>query len=227
MKYALLDRSGAVRRLDDVKVHPSAIPVEFPDLSEYDRSEYRIKQRPASQWNVQPDKVIVTYDFQERDLAQLIERFKQSEAFERAKDIAVRKVIDDLIDNLPDEDVEAVTALYPKWSGDGVDLKVDKLVRYQGVLYKVVQAHTTQADWTPPETPALFTPFRDPAAGPQLWVQPTGAQDAYQTGERVTHPNPNDGGTVWVYESTIDANTTEPGQDGTADRWWTPVEVAA
>lgn len=58
------------------------------------------------------------------------------------------------------------------------------------------------------------------------WQQPTGAHDAYSTGERVTHDNPNDGGAIWVYESAINANTTEPGRDGTFDRWWTPVAAA-
>lgn len=58
------------------------------------------------------------------------------------------------------------------------------------------------------------------------WVQPTGSHNAYQTGEMVTHNNPNDNGAIWVYRSKIDANTTEPGRDGTYDRWWEPVERA-
>lgn len=62
--------------------------------------------------------------------------------------------------------------------------------------------------------------------GYPAWVQPTGAHDAYQTGEMVTHDNPNDSGTIWVYSSKIDANTTEPGRDGTFDRWWEPVQPA-
>jgi|OM-RGC.v1.038361030 hypothetical protein len=33
-------------------------------------------------------------------------------------------------------------------------------------------------------------------------------------------------GTIWVWRSKIDANTTEPGQDGQFHRWWEPVEVA-
>ena len=67
-----------------------------------------------------------------------------------------------------------------------------------------------------------------PSAGPiaptvQPWVQPTGAFDAYPVGARVTHDNPNDGGAIWIYESKIPANTTEPGRDGTFDRWWQPI----
>lgn len=61
-------------------------------------------------------------------------------------------------------------------------------------------------------------------SGYPAWVQPTGALDAYGIGDRVTHDNPNDGGAIWVYESTIVGNTTEPGRDGTFDRWWTPIE---
>lgn len=55
------------------------------------------------------------------------------------------------------------------------------------------------------------------------WVQPTGAHNAYAVGARVTHDNPNAGGAIWIYESKIPANTTEPGRDGTFDRWWQPI----
>lgn len=61
--------------------------------------------------------------------------------------------------------------------------------------------------------------------GVAAWVQPTGSQDAYATGDLVTHDNPNDGGAIWVYQSNIDANTAEPGRDGTFDRWWEPLSL--
>ena len=61
------------------------------------------------------------------------------------------------------------------------------------------------------------------AEGYPAWVQPTGGHDAYAVGDKVTHDNPNDGGVIWVYQSKINANTTEPGRDGTFDRWWEPV----
>ena len=64
------------------------------------------------------------------------------------------------------------------------------------------------------------------ADGYPSWVQPV-STNAYAINERVYHANPNDGGLVWVYESNIEANTTEPGQDGTFDRWWEPVERVA
>ena len=40
----------------------------------------------------------------------------------------------------------------------GESVKVGDLREYSGVIYRVLQAHTTQAGWTPPMVPALWTP---------------------------------------------------------------------
>lgn len=72
-------------------------------------------------------------------------------------------------------------------------------------LYKCVQAHTSQSDWQPKDVPALFTVVAYPGEIP-VWVQPTGAQDAYNTGDQVHFPTINDP----VYESLIDANVWSP-----------------
>ena len=73
------------------------------------------------------------------------------------------------------------------------------------VLYKCVQAHTSQVAWQPKDVPALFTRVAYPN---QIldFVQPTGAQDAYQTGNQVYFP----AGSGIVYESLIDANVWSP-----------------
>ena len=84
------------------------------------------------------------------------------------------------------DDAMALTAveLYPVWvSGQAYD--VDVRVQHNGTLYRCVQAHTSQDDWTPDATPALWT-----AVSLDEWpefVQPTGAHDAYQTGDKVTY----------------------------------------
>ena len=57
--------------------------------------------------------------------------------------------------------------------------------RFDGVLYKCIQAHTTQADWTPDITPALWVAVSIEEY-PE-WVQPTGAHDAYNIGDKVTY----------------------------------------
>ena len=128
-----------------------------------------------------------------------------------------------LQNELTDDEVAALAGLYPKFRAN-ISVKVDDLYQFEGKLYKVVQAHTTQADWTPPTVPALWTPVQAAGVIP-AWVQPTGAQDAYDIGAQVTHDNPNASNNIWIYESAIAANTTQPGRDGTFDRYWTPVSA--
>lgn len=70
-------------------------------------------------------------------------------------------------------------------------------------LYKVAQAHTSQADWTPEATPALYTAIGLDDSGYPVWAQPTGAHDAYNTGDVVDY-----NGTL--YESLIDGNIYSP-----------------
>ena len=84
----------------------------------------------------------------------------------------------------------------------GVAYVVGDRFRYGGKLYRVVQAHTSQADWAPDGTPALYT--RITLDEWPDWVQPTGAHDAYATGAKVKHS-----GKRWISE--IDANVWEPG----------------
>ena len=76
---------------------------------------------------------------------------------------------------------------------------------YDETLYRVISPHTTQADWTPDVSHSLFAEVTPPGTIP-VWQQPTGGHDAYDTGDKVEWP---EGGKVW--QSTIDANTTEPG----------------
>lgn len=64
-------------------------------------------------------------------------------------------------------------------------VKVGDRRRFDGALYKCVQAHTTQADWTPDITPALWVAVSIEEY-PE-WVQPTGAHDAYNIGDKVTY----------------------------------------
>lgn len=99
-------------------------------------------------------------------------------------------------------------ALYPHWK-EGITVAKDARYQYNGKLYRVVQAHTTQADWTPDVTPALWVKV-SLEEWPE-WVQPTGAHDAYAKGDKVTHNSKK-----WT--SDVDANTWEPGVYG-----WTEV----
>ena len=51
---------------------------------------------------------------------------------------------------------------------------------YDGAEYECLQAHVTQADWTPPAVPALWRAMVEPSAEWQ-------AGTAYKVGDRVTY----------------------------------------
>lgn len=108
--------------------------------------------------------------------------------------------------SLPDEDALEAVELFPLWTADTA-YSLDERIRCGEKLYRCVQAHTSQADWIPPETPALWTEVAKPGEIP-VWKQPTGAQDAYNIGDRVWYPDRGDK----VYESLIDANVFSPAE---------------
>ena len=115
-----------------------------------------------------------------------------------------REFIEKGATSLTDTEALEAVALFPAWAV-GVAYVKDERVQYDGKLYKVVQAHTSQADWTPDKTPALFTEVAKPGEIP-VWKQPTGAQDAYNKGDKVWYPDVN----TTVYESVIDSNVWSP-----------------
>lgn len=98
------------------------------------------------------------------------------------------------------------TDVFAAWEPN-VSYAVGALRTYENVLYKCVQAHTSQADWTPPAAPALWAKAGDPAEEWPEWSQPIGAHDAYALGDKVSHS-----GKHW--ESTVNANVWEPGVYG-------------
>ena len=121
---------------------------------------------------------------------------------ERARQL--RPYIEEAAASLPDEDALEAVELFPAWEVDTA-YPVGIRVRYGEKLYRCEQAHTSQAGWEPPVTPALWTEVAEPGEIP-VWKQPTGAQDAYMTGDKVHYPD-MDGP---VYVSTIDYNVYAP-----------------
>lgn len=116
----------------------------------------------------------------------------------------LRKFIEKAALSLTDADALNAVLLYPEWKPDTAYAAGDR-IRYNGKLYKVIQAHTSQADWRPNELPALYSEVAPEGVIP-VWVQPTGAQDAYMTGDKVHYPAENDP----IYESLIDNNVWSP-----------------
>lgn len=122
----------------------------------------------------------------------------------RQKAYKLREMIVKASISLSDEDALEAIELYPAWK-TGTAYTVDERIRYNSTLYRCVQAHTSQADWTPDITPALWTEVALPGEIP-VWKQPTGAQDAYMKGDKVHYPEAEDP----VYISTVDSNVWRP-----------------
>ena len=104
------------------------------------------------------------------------------------------------VQQLPDEEAMNVPSLFDEWK-PGITVKAGERRYFAKELYKCVQGHTTQSDWTPDITPALWTKV-SLDEWPQ-WVQPTGAHDAYNAGDKVTFEGQH-------YVSLINGNVWSP-----------------
>ena len=120
----------------------------------------------------------------------------------------IRKVLQMYAASLSDEQAMEVPVIFDTWAPDKAYIEGQFLTYgMNGVgdpqLYKVVQAHTSQADWTPDVSASLFTAIGLDDSGYPVWAQPTGAHDAYNNGDIVNY-----NGTL--YQSIINGNTYSP-----------------
>lgn len=118
--------------------------------------------------------------------------------------------------NLDDETAMEIADLYEPWEvgkayTEGTIVKYGVNADGETQLYTVIQAHTSQASWTPDTAVSLFKAVGFTDSGVPVWTQPLGASDAYMKGDTVSH---ND--KTWT--SDIDNNVWEPGVYG-----WTEV----
>lgn len=123
----------------------------------------------------------------------------------------LRTAIDGAGAMLTDEQALTVPLIYPAWNGDSVSYTIGNRVIYGGVLYKCLQAHTSQVTWTPIDAPSLWTKVLIPTPGviPE-WEQPS-STNPYAKGDKVKH-----NGKTWT--SDVNNNVWEPGVYG-----WTEV----
>lgn len=120
----------------------------------------------------------------------------------------LRKALQMFAASLTDEQAMEVVAVYDQWKvgkayavGDFLTYGVNGVGDPQ--LYKVAQAHTAQADWTPNATASLYVAIGLDDSGFPVWSQPAGAHDAYNTGDIVNY-----NGTL--YRSLVDGNVYSP-----------------
>ena len=119
-----------------------------------------------------------------------------------------RKALQMFAQSLTDDQALSVATVFDTWetnknykTGDFITYGVKSVGDPQ--LYKVVQDHSSQENWTPDISASLYSPLGLDDAGHPIWSQPTGSHDAYNAGDIV-----NFKGTL--YESLIDGNTYSP-----------------
>lgn len=107
-------------------------------------------------------------------------------------------------ETLSDAQALQVPMLFDEFDGNGVAYEVGKRVLYNGVLYKVIQAHTSQAEWTPTAAPSLFAKvINETIDGSIPEFEQPGATNPYMKGDKVIFNGK-------VYESLIDNNVYSP-----------------
>ena len=130
--------------------------------------------------------------------------------------IRLRAIIENAISQvITDDNAFDAMSLFPSWNPNSIEYKLGDRVKHEGTLYKCLSPHTSQADWAPGSAVSLWVRMDNPNEEWPLWVQPTGAHDAYPMDAKVSH-----NGAKWI--STIDANVYMPGVYG----WTEYVEEA-
>lgn len=120
----------------------------------------------------------------------------------------LRRALQMFAASLTDEQALEIATVYPKWE-IGKAYAAGEFITYgqnnvgDPQLYKVVSAHTSQADWTPDNTPALYTAIGLNDSGYPIWSKPSGAHDAYNMGDTVDYNGK-------LYKSLIDGNVYSP-----------------
>lgn len=115
----------------------------------------------------------------------------------------LRTLIEKMAESLDDETAEQNANVFPSWAV-GIEYAVDYKVRYNDVVYKVLQSHTSQEDWTPDTAVSLYVRVhkQDPEDEWPEWEQPT-AENPYMKGDKVTFEGEH-------YISLIDNNVWSP-----------------
>lgn len=136
--------------------------------------------------------------------AEFVRRALAAKASRAAVTYAARTMI--RAEDLTTNEVQELVSMLPAWA-TVTAYAIGDVVSYDGKVWECVQAHTSQADWTPSTIPALWK-ARSPSDSVIMpWVQPTGAHDAYAVDAIVTY-----GGKTW--RNTSPANVYAPGVYG-------------
>ncbi len=116
----------------------------------------------------------------------------------------MREQLNNITSKFTDEEAVNNKELYQNWSGNGLQVIVNDVYLYNEDLYRVIQSHVTQKEWTPDVAAGLYAKI---LVGDEIkeWEQPD-STNGYMIGDKVYFPTKNDS----VYESVIDNNIWSP-----------------
>lgn len=125
----------------------------------------------------------------------------------RGHALKLRAMIEKLSATMADDEALETVELFPMWK-TGCEYSSNDRVRYDGVLYRCLTAHTAQETWTPTDAPSLWAKVLAGQQGTEIgeWRQPD-STNPYMRGEKVNYNGK-------LYESEVDNNVWEPGVYG-------------
>ncbi len=179
------DRNKIIRQIETGELYYDAVDI-IPCQYTYEETEDDIPDFEID------DDLILSYILGKKDTM----TWQQAQKY--------RALINSIIENLEDAEALAVLELFVPWENYKL-YNINDKIKYEDNLYKCIQSHTSQSDWTPDITPSLWT--RISVEEWPEWVQPTGAPDSYMTGDKVSHNEKH-----WI--SQYDNNVWEPGVFG-------------
>lgn len=82
----------------------------------------------------------------------------------RKEAVKLRSLMESAVQSLPDGAAAEAACLYPEWT-QNISYPAGVKVRRDRKVYRVIQAHTSQAGWEPENVPALFEAINEAHAG--------------------------------------------------------------
>lgn len=173
-------------------------------VPDYDATTQRLGQRYYNQaidavTYVVQDKTVEELQAEKETVLDAIDSDMDIMAMKRLLRILTKNVLES--DSVTQQQLTDLATIYPQWRINKY-YEANEVFVKDSLLFRVIQAHTSQADWLPETTSSLYTPYRVPGKISD-WVQPTGAHDTYQIGDQVRYEGK-------VYESLIDNNSWSP-----------------
>lgn len=193
--------NATIKNISSVKTEQCYAPVFFDDPIDIDKIEgYMTYIGSDSQTHASFDQA--TWE--------AYERAKEEErARKQAQAMLDKPSYKTVLDSATDDQALEMRPLYPEWQ-TGIEYTKGTFLQYDSILYRVLQDHKSQADWTPDKAVSLYVNVADPQDAYPPFKKPTGAHDAYSKGYGITFEEKH-------YRSKIDGNVYSPAES--PDSW--------